>query len=81
MLKIKNKLLDIPGGWKIRIAETSCMISGSTFSGLINNVLEHLEINGYDAPDNLVEQIEHQIALRLPVNRIEETDERIRSDE
>jgi|TARA_Y100000289_G_C3929123_1_gene155331 hypothetical protein len=64
--KLNNIDLTPPCGWMYNIALTNVTIKSSSYNELVNEVKLNLKINNFDIPDNLEEDIQHQICQNSP---------------
>lgn len=66
MLKVKNKSITIPGGWRDVCPETNFPFFADSLEQLVDKEKKHLIANKYPVPENLAEIIENRICHMMP---------------
>ena len=58
MLKLRDKSIGPPGGWRFRQPESGMLIRGGSWSGLLSRVKQHRKANGYPITIEILRQVE-----------------------
>ena len=58
MLKLRDKSIGPPGGWRYRQPESGVVISGGSWPALITKVNQHRQANGYPITIEMERQVE-----------------------
>jgi len=66
MMRLNDRLRDVPSGWGYTVPETEVWFRSHTLETLIELVRTHYEINHIDEPEDLAGVIEDSICRGLP---------------
>ena len=58
MLKLRDKSIGPPGGWRYRQPESGVVIPGGSWPALITKVKQHRQANGYPITIEMERQVE-----------------------